>query len=117
MKKLLYLSLILLLSNCSSTTRSTGNTSNTTEQVFIENQTKGLPGKCYQQMTLKDQIVWTEVLCDSQVNKNLIRQMQADLTRLFFVLDPDEVAKAIFGPTTKQAIKDFQFRHEWPTED
>lgn len=77
-------------------------------QVFIKNQTDGLPGKCYSKMMLNENTVWTEILCPAEISKKLIRQIQTDLIRLKFPLDTEELSKSKLGATTKKAIKDFQ---------
>ncbi len=68
MRKILFLSFFLFACG---TGKEISNTQHPeiTEQIFLSNQTDGLPGKCYQEMELKNEMVWTEVLCQNQIKK------------------------------------------------
>ncbi len=112
MKQGILLAFILILCACGTTKNNQGLAhSNSTEQIFVDNQGKGLPGKCYQKMMLENVRRWTEVICEKDIKKGLIRQVQTDLVRLNYEIDGEEVAKAQFGKSTKLAIKEFQIKN------
>ena len=60
---------------------------------------------------LRNATVWAEIICQNQIGKGLIKQIQTDLVRLNYVLVRDEIYKVKFGKSTKQAIKDFQLKN------
>ena len=107
MKRLIFLSFFLV--SCGTTTK-TPSTSNSLiiEQIFISDQTKGLPGKCYTKMKLNEDVVWTEILCVSRITKGVVSQIQTDLMRLNYEIEPSELSKAQLGSSSKEALKDFQ---------
>lgn len=84
----------------------------TTEQVFIEDQTKGLPGKCYSQTKKGEEFRWTEVICDNYITNELIAQIQKDLRRLGFEIEEEEFSTSTFGSTTRFSIVDFQKQND-----
>jgi hypothetical protein len=109
MKKLLLCSIIFIA--CKATSPSSNYTAidnNSTAQVFIADQTKGLPGKCYQRTLLNDTAVWTEVLCPKEITKKITREIHSNLKRLGYTIDPTEVSKIKIGDSTKEALIDFQ---------
>ncbi len=112
MKQFTLLFFLLIVACSTSKNNSTKLNSASTEQVFVANQTNGLPGKCYQKMMLESERVWTEVLCQNKITKGIIRQIQADLTRLGYEIQDTETTKANFGITTKAAVKEFQIKNK-----
>ena len=83
----------------------------TMEQVFISGQNSGLPGKCYSKFKKDTDVIWTERICENQISKNLISQVQSDLQRMNYTIDANEIAEYIIGSTTKQAIRDYQMKN------
>ena len=71
----------------------------------------GAPGKCYAKMMLNTTLVWVEILCPSEINKNLARGLHADLTRLNYDISSEELASETIGTTTKAAVKEFQIKN------
>jgi len=113
MKSGILLSLIFVLCACGTTKNgSSPHRSNSTEQIFVVDKGRGIPSKCYSKMMLDNVPRWTEVICQRDYSKGLIRQLHADLTRLNYVVDEEEIAKVKFGNTTKKAIKDFQIKNK-----
>lgn len=111
MKYLLFLSLVLLSCGTSKITK-TPSYNNTVEQVFIVDQTKGLPGKCYSQTKKGEEFRWTEVICDNLITKELIAQIQQDLRKLGYEIDDEEFKTSNFGSTTRFSIVDFQKKND-----
>ncbi len=104
--------LFLFFVSCGTTKKSQNlENSHSTEQVFISNQTEGLPGKCYQKMMLNNEALWTEVLCQNEISKGLIKQIQTNLIALNYEIAREEISNTELGSTTKQAIKDFQINN------
>ena len=110
MNQVIFLSFVFLACGSTNNTQNLKN-AYTTEQTFIVDQTRGLPGQCYQKMTLNNEIFWTEVLCGSQITKTLVKQIQTDLLRLNYKIDSGEISMTQLGNTTKQAIKEFQLKN------
>jgi len=111
MEKVLLLMVSLVFLACN-TTKKNFHDPNSTKQVFISNQANGLPGKCYQKMKLQTELVFAEVLCQSEINKRLIEQVQVELMRLNYRINESELSKTQLGETSKQAIKDFQIKND-----
>jgi len=112
MKHVILLSFVIIAFGCGITkSGSSQYNSNSTEQIFISKKGNGPGGKCYSKMMLGTETVWTEVVCQRQFSKGLIKQIQSDLVRLNYVLAGNEISKAKYGKTTRQAIKDFQIKN------
>lgn len=110
MKHLIILSLLFIA--CGTTNSGTSQySSSSTEQIFVADQNKGSGGKCYSKMARGNDRLWTQVICQKDITKGLIAQIQADLVRLGYEVDSMEVSKSKFGSTTKKAIKAFQIKN------
>lgn len=104
--------MVLFLASCGSTNYKTVKSIPTTkDQVFITDQTKGLPGKCYQKMMLEGQAKWTEVLCQNEITKGLIQKIQTELIEIGYSIHDEELSSRRLGASTKGAIIQFQKRN------
>lgn len=112
MKRLLCL--FILLSSCG-LGRNTTSISKANEPTLqrVEGRATDLPqnaepGKCYQKVTHNGFLVWSEVICEQDITKEIIAKIHTDLERLNYSVDQAEVLAGKIGPSTKQAIKTFQ---------
>jgi len=105
--------LILLCAACTTTNkRMSSSPTDSTEQVFIFDKTSGLPGKCYTQMKYGRETRMVETLCPKDINKTLIKEIQVNLVRRMYLIDKIELEKSILGETTKESLKDFQYKNK-----
>lgn len=104
--------LSILFCACNSTSKFASN-SNRTEQVFIANQSNSLSGKCY--TALKSDSRLLEILCPNEITKKVIQQLHADLIRLSYSIDAEEIDNKKLGTSTKKAIKAFQDKNKMTT--
>lgn len=79
-------------------------------QVLMSDRPYSLPGKCYGKSKKGDTTVWLEILCQKQITKSLIMQVQADLVRIGYEVADQEKLDLSFGATTAKAVKEFQER-------
>ncbi len=107
MKRIIFFSWIFL--SCTTTQRSGHSFNpNDLQQKFIVHQMQGKPGKCYQKLMFNGTQQWTEVLCDAEKTKKLVRRIQNDLIVLGYNLSNEELNQARIGRQTKMSLVAFQ---------
>ncbi|GEM_PF-5649779 len=70
------------------------------------------PGKCYQKVTHNEFLVWSEVLCETEITKELINEIHENLIRLSYSVDQNEVSYGKLGASTKAALRAFQLDND-----
>jgi len=118
MKNILILSLLLLSCGSSRTTVNNARPLKVfTPEEILDGKNKGgspdrpqnaEPGKCYAKVTHNGFLVWSEILCASQITKGLVQQIHSDLLRLGYSVSDDELASGKYGESTMQGLKAFQ---------
>lgn len=76
-----------------------------TEQVFHDKSKITTPGACYAKV---ESGKWLKILCQKEVTKSLINQIQSDLQRIGFAIDQKEISDGKIGQSTKAAMTSFQ---------
>ncbi len=100
--------LLVFISACTSS-RTQFAQNSITEQIFIQHVPEdSLPGKCYARSKQGDAIRWIEVICQNQITKQFIAQLQNDLVRHGYTIESEEIEKKNTGPSTVASLIQFQ---------
>jgi len=112
---LILLCFSIIIFSCSSSKVVINNAQQSTiEQIFLSPVTGKTPpaaaqsGKCYSQSTRENELRWTEAICDAQLSKAVITQIQDNLIRLKYTIYASEIADRKLWKSNKEAIKQFQ---------
>jgi len=101
-----------VLLSCSASKKTINKKTLNQAQVFLVSQSEGLPGKCYSKLLTQDGTArWTEIYCEQEITKSLIKIVQTNLTRLGYNVDTIEMESNTLGDTTRSSFVQFQKDH------